>query len=101
MKSTVFWDITQCSPLKVNRRFGGTCRLHLQDARINVAMLSTCFQAGILLHLFDPEEGGDILLRYVGYFQRTKWRYIPEDSSFHFIPLISDLFKSHAIAPKA
>jgi hypothetical protein len=23
MKSTVFWDITPCSPLSVNRRFGG------------------------------------------------------------------------------
>jgi hypothetical protein len=26
MKSSVFWDITrECIPLKVNRRFGGTC----------------------------------------------------------------------------
>jgi hypothetical protein len=24
MKSTIFWDITPCSPLRVNRRFGGT-----------------------------------------------------------------------------
>jgi hypothetical protein len=24
MKSTIFWDITPCSPMKVNRRFGGT-----------------------------------------------------------------------------
>jgi hypothetical protein len=31
MKSSVFWDITRCSPLKVNVRFGGTCHLHLQD----------------------------------------------------------------------
>jgi hypothetical protein len=23
MKSTLFWDITPCSPLKVNRCFGG------------------------------------------------------------------------------
>jgi hypothetical protein len=30
MKSTIFWDITLCSPLGVNRRFGGTYRLHLQ-----------------------------------------------------------------------
>jgi hypothetical protein len=28
VKSTVFWDITPCSPLKVKRRFGGTYRLH-------------------------------------------------------------------------
>jgi hypothetical protein len=30
LKGSVFWDITQCSPMKVNRRFRGTCRLHLQ-----------------------------------------------------------------------
>jgi hypothetical protein len=30
MKSTIFWDITPCSPLSVNRRFGGTYRIHLQ-----------------------------------------------------------------------
>jgi hypothetical protein len=29
VKSSIFWDITPCSPLKVNRRFGGTCRLHI------------------------------------------------------------------------
>jgi hypothetical protein len=27
MKSSIFWDITLCSPCKLNRRFGGTCRL--------------------------------------------------------------------------
>jgi hypothetical protein len=30
MKRTVFWDIISCSPLKVNRRFGGTYHLHLE-----------------------------------------------------------------------
>jgi hypothetical protein len=29
-RNTIFWNITPCSPLKVNRRFGGTYRLHLQ-----------------------------------------------------------------------
>jgi hypothetical protein len=29
MKRTIFWDITQCSALKVNRRFGGTYSMHL------------------------------------------------------------------------
>jgi hypothetical protein len=37
MKSSVFCDITPCSPLKVNQSFGGTCRLHLQDRRISQA----------------------------------------------------------------
>jgi hypothetical protein len=30
MKGSIFWDITQCSPLKVNRCYGGTYSLHLQ-----------------------------------------------------------------------
>jgi hypothetical protein len=37
MKSAVLRDITPCSPLKVNRRFGGTYRLHLQGRRISRA----------------------------------------------------------------
>lgn len=34
MKSYIFWDITPCL-LKINRRFGENCRLHLQGRRIN------------------------------------------------------------------
>jgi hypothetical protein len=37
MKSTIFWDITPCNPLKVNQRFGGTYHLHLQGRRISQA----------------------------------------------------------------
>jgi hypothetical protein len=33
MKSYPFWDITPCSPLKVNRRFGGIYRLHFQGRK--------------------------------------------------------------------
>jgi hypothetical protein len=40
MKSSIFWDITLYSSLKFNRRFGGTCRLHLLGLRIR---LSTSF----------------------------------------------------------
>jgi hypothetical protein len=31
------WNVTPCSPLKVNRRFGGTCRLY------SSGKLATCF----------------------------------------------------------
>jgi hypothetical protein len=35
-ETSVFHDITPCSPLKFSsRRFGGTCNLHLQDERIS------------------------------------------------------------------
>jgi hypothetical protein len=37
MKSIKFWDITPCSPSSVNRRFGGTYRLHLQGRKISWA----------------------------------------------------------------
>jgi hypothetical protein len=37
MKSAIFWDITPCSQLTVNRHFGGTYHLHLQGRRINRA----------------------------------------------------------------
>jgi hypothetical protein len=52
MKSTIFWDITLCSPLKVNRRFGRTYRLHLQGRRISRARNqrgSRCLLGGIFL----------------------------------------------------
>jgi hypothetical protein len=35
MKTSTFWDITPCNPLKVNRRFGETCHVHLQGRRIS------------------------------------------------------------------
>jgi hypothetical protein len=34
MTSSVLWDITPCSPLKVNQRFGRTYHFHLQGQRI-------------------------------------------------------------------
>jgi hypothetical protein len=49
LKSITFWDMTPCSPLSFNRRFGGTYRLHLQGRRRYVA---TCFFVG-LLNLFS------------------------------------------------
>jgi hypothetical protein len=33
MKSTIFWNLTPCSPLSVNRLFGETYRLHLQGRK--------------------------------------------------------------------
>jgi hypothetical protein len=35
IKVPIFWDITLCSPLKANRRFGGTCFLQLQDRGVS------------------------------------------------------------------
>jgi hypothetical protein len=65
MKSTIFRDIAPCSPLSVNRRFGGTYRLLLQGRRMR--LLATCSHSGFLLCLFfDLEDGGNMFLRNVG-----------------------------------
>jgi hypothetical protein len=37
IKVSTFWDIMRCSLLKVNRRFGGICYLHLQGIEISQA----------------------------------------------------------------
>jgi hypothetical protein len=73
LKSIIFWDITTCSPLSVNRRFGGTHRLHLQDRRNNFGkkpaskqVALACWLVSCRNYFFDPEDGGDMFLRNVG-----------------------------------
>jgi hypothetical protein len=66
LKNTIFCDITPCSPLSVNRRFGGTYRLHLQGRKNKLRKLVIYFHAGFLLNLFFfTEDGGDMFLRNV------------------------------------
>jgi hypothetical protein len=47
MKSAIFWVITPCSPLKINRRFRGTYRLHLQG-RTTGHLLSRWYLARLI-----------------------------------------------------
>jgi hypothetical protein len=72
LKIILFWDITSCSPLKVNRRFEGTCRLCLPPAFTLVycsAYPSTLKMEAIC----SSETSVD--------FQLTARSYIPEDNS--------------------
>jgi hypothetical protein len=62
LKSIIFWDISPCSPLSFNRRFGETYRLNLQGKRNRFR--KTIKQAGG--KQVDPEDGGDMFLRNVG-----------------------------------
>jgi hypothetical protein len=66
MKSSIFWNITPCNPIKVNRRSRRTYGLHLQGQKVNYAR--NHHEAGrFLLGLFfDPEDGDDLFLRNVG-----------------------------------
>jgi hypothetical protein len=100
MKSTIFWDITPCSPLKVNRRFGGTYRLHLQGRRISRAgnqrersachLLPPSFPVSLF---FDPEDA-DIFNETV----RIQWK----KTAFYYATLgntVRSMFPSFLAPP--
>jgi hypothetical protein len=64
-KRSIFGDATPCSPLKVNRRFGGTCHLHFrveerakQEANIIGQQTDLC-----LMHLCSLSQGNKGLNR--------------------------------------
>jgi hypothetical protein len=60
MKSSIFWDVTVCSRVKVNRRFRGTYRLYFQG-RMGAKQELCLLQTGFLLGLFFyTEDGGDV-----------------------------------------
>jgi hypothetical protein len=63
MKSTIMWEITSCSPLKVNRRFGRTHHLHFQG---RISLLSRWY----FTRLIEPWKWGYIFLRNVGWLSK-------------------------------
>jgi hypothetical protein len=88
LKNYIFWDITLCSPLSVNRRFGGTYRLHLQGRRNKFSekpvWKQVASRVGFLLGLSFPEDGGDMFRRNIDWHLTDyTWRYIPEDGTLH------------------
>jgi hypothetical protein len=91
LRSSVFWGITPCSPVKVNRRFGRTCRVHVQGGRIGQgrnlckALLATCFTlvSGLDSYPSILYMEATCFSETSVDFQRTKRRYIPEDSIVH------------------
>jgi hypothetical protein len=68
LKNYIFWDVTQYSLLKVNRSFGGTCRIHLQAWKTSQARnRRQASRALLATYIFDPEDRGDMFLRNVGW----------------------------------
>jgi hypothetical protein len=88
MRSSIFWDITPRSPLKVNRRFGGTC-LHLQGRRIRQArnQPESRWQAEervASIYRVSPEDRGDRCLRNVGTYYATSHLHIHRCDKFKY-----------------
>jgi hypothetical protein len=87
----IFWDITPYSPLKINPRFGGTCRLHIQGRKISQIKKPTWRFACYLLHagffLCDSSalkmESACSSETSVDDFYWNTVRYIPEDRTLH------------------
>jgi hypothetical protein len=84
IKSSIFRDIIPCSPLKINQRFGGTCRFNLQYRRISqarnqheVGSKHRWFLAWVTLQMKATCSSETSIV-----FQCTTWRYIPEDRHF-------------------
>jgi hypothetical protein len=74
MKSSNFWDITLFSPVKV-KRFGGTCRLHLQVRRINQKRNQRESRWQAVGVLFDTEDGCGMFLRNAGWISTDYYSY--------------------------
>jgi hypothetical protein len=62
-KNIIFWDKTPCNPLKVKQ-------VNQLEGR-KQAVLASYFHAGDLFGLFfNPEDGGGMFLRNVGWISR-------------------------------
>jgi hypothetical protein len=71
MKSYFFWNKTPCSPLEINRNFGGTSSMPNKPGKKREASKQSLMlvHAGFLLGLFfDHEDGGAMFVRNVGLF---------------------------------
>jgi hypothetical protein len=96
MKNSIFWNITPCRLLKVNRCFGVTFRLHLQGRRtsqIRNQHKAESKQIFILVSFLASSSTLNIEVtrsfETLVDFQHSTWRYIPEDIIIQFIDILT------------
>jgi hypothetical protein len=65
-KSSIFWDITPCSPFKFSRYFGGTRRLYLQGRRKSYTR-NQCEASGVVPVCTRGESNFDITSNSITY----------------------------------
>jgi hypothetical protein len=79
MKITIFWDITERSPLNVNRRFRGTYCLHHQGRRISRARSQSESRYWSVYHMLSRWFLARLILR------PWRWRrYVPTNRRLTF-----------------
>jgi hypothetical protein len=83
MKNAVFWDVGPCRSC-LNRRFGGTYRLHLQSRKIRRAA-----HVGSSLADFSTLKMEAIHSSETSVQTRSTRRHIPEDGNLHTIPVFA------------
>jgi hypothetical protein len=86
MKSSAFWDIMPCRPLKDGQCFRGT--LSPEYAEQDTSMKAGGKQWILLLLLFDREDGSDMFLWNIGWFSMDYVALYPEATIQLFIFLI-------------
>jgi hypothetical protein len=82
MRSSILCDITPCSPSRITRRFGGTCRL------LPVSRRFFC-----LAYFSTLKLGATRLYEMYIDFEQTTRRYVPEGTTLHYLLLL--LLKSN------
>jgi hypothetical protein len=97
VNSSIFCRVTPTVPSIANRRFVGTCVLHLQDGIIGLTQarhnVKACEKIRVLLGLFDHKDKGYMFFRNVGWIS-----YIPADRIpllFECLCIFFECFRSH------
>jgi hypothetical protein len=89
MKSSIAYDIRQSSPLKINRRFGGTC--HRQQS----FMLVSCMAYSLILNM-EATRSSETSVD----FHRSTRSYIPKDRTLQLYNYTEqsrlDIFKMYS-----
>jgi hypothetical protein len=96
-KIYILWEITQCRPLEVNRRFGGTFWLYLSGRRIRALAIwftlvsSLAYSSTLKIEVTRSSEMSV-------QFQRTTRSYIPEDRTLFYACYEYDLYETYSSA---
>jgi hypothetical protein len=95
-KNSVSWDVAPCGFI-INRRFGGTCRLHIQDRR-NTASVSnrlTLFLSRVILSTLKMEA---TCSSETSVYNKPIRRHNPEDGILQKTPCLHSK-ESHSASP--